>query len=149
MTDKSSKKILRKETKIFAAKDVVTLKTLTFANIVACEEYLRQTNNTDPESLPVYSWISTTEQYLIGERFKFLGVTDCEKWKEKIIWRGLFQNLRKPTQKITRWLRRQHLPREFPSSSTTLQGLTCLSHNPLLIWWQKWRKIFFLQPHRL
>jgi len=70
---------------IIASQNVVPLKNLTFHELDACENRLRSLNASNPEVLPILTWISDGNQFLIDQKFKTSGKDKAEwdNWRER------------------------------------------------------------------
>lgn len=70
---------------IIASQNVVPLKNLTYSELDACENRLRALNASNPEVLPILTWISDGNQFLIDQKFKTSGKDkgEWEDWRQK------------------------------------------------------------------
>lgn len=68
---------------IIASQEVKILKNLRYDQIVVCEEFIRASNLTSHESLPLNTWIPEENQFLIEMKMRSLSIPESTEWKTK------------------------------------------------------------------
>jgi transposase InsO family protein len=79
---------------IISSQEVKVLRTLCYDNISACEEFIRSSNLTTQESLPINTWIPETNQFLIEQKMISLEIPNYDEWRSLPYLEGLFPILK-------------------------------------------------------
>jgi len=79
---------------IISSQEVKVLRTLCYDNILACEEFIRASNLTTQNALPINTWIPETNQFLIEQKLISLEIPNHDTWKTLPYIEGLFPILK-------------------------------------------------------
>jgi len=79
---------------IISSQEVKVLRTLCYDNILACEEFIRASNLTTQNALPINTWIPETNQFLIEQKLISLEIPNHDTWKMLPYIEGLFPILK-------------------------------------------------------